>query len=240
MTETKKTPENMLDEAIESIRRERFDASKASDSAAKVWSRISQEVGMATQSNQDGKLRSCEDFQSLIPDYLNHKLSEARILLLEDHTKECLNCRKALTAARSEQLPRRVVRKHQHRSNGWYKWVGIAAAVVLVVLLGQAGLIPFLNGPAASLNQVNGMVFTVAENQLSPLRLDEIVNQRQVIRTGKDSGAVLKLNDGSMVELSERTELALVESCIEGMLLSRLPTRVQEAFTFPPEIAGLQ
>jgi len=212
MTENRKTPGKTLDDAIASISKERLDPATAADSADRVWRRITQEVGTAMKSGRVEEIRNCGDYQALITDYLNHNLSEARKILFEDHVRECPDCRKVLTAVRTDQAPRKRERMHREPMRGWYKWAGIAAAIVVAVLLYQAGLIPFLNGPAAVLNQVNGMVFTVADNRLVPLQAEQQLDNRQPIRTGKDSWAVLVLDDGSRIELAERTELALTES----------------------------
>src|SRR5215470_17655569 len=45
-------------------------------------------------------LRGCEDFRTLFASYLQKTLSDARRLLVEDHLRECVNCRKAMDRAR--------------------------------------------------------------------------------------------------------------------------------------------
>ena len=64
-------------------------------------------------------IRSCADYQALIPAYLGGRLPEARGLLLTDHTHECPACRKALAAGRQAapviQMPVRT---------GWGFWQG--------------------------------------------------------------------------------------------------------------------
>src|SRR5258708_30964755 len=47
------------------------------------------------------RIRGCDDYQSLIPAYLQKTLSDARRMLLEAHSRECVACRKAMERARS-------------------------------------------------------------------------------------------------------------------------------------------
>ena len=46
------------------------------------------------------QLKNCDDFRTLFPAYLQKTLSDARRMLLEDHVRECVHCRKALDVAR--------------------------------------------------------------------------------------------------------------------------------------------
>src|SRR5206468_7207925 len=79
------------------------------------------------------RIEGCSDFQSLIPAYIAGNLSEARSLLLVDHTHECIPCRKAMNAARSG---RTAIRKEPAKTRRYsvqpviLRW-GIAAALVI-------------------------------------------------------------------------------------------------------------
>src|SRR3982751_5350794 len=96
--------ENEIVERITSeIRNESVDSSVVSSAADRVWARVSAANQSEVQVPAIEHIEGCNDFQSLIPAYLNGKLSEARSLLLVDHTHECIPCRKAMNDARSRR-----------------------------------------------------------------------------------------------------------------------------------------
>src|SRR5881394_582631 len=90
--------DHILDTVTEGIRAEQLDDKLLSASAARVWTRLSAEPGSQVEASAAAadRIEGCADFQSLIPAHLNGRLSEARSLLLVDHTHECIPCRKAL------------------------------------------------------------------------------------------------------------------------------------------------
>src|ERR1700730_13882095 len=78
-------------------------------------------------------LRSCEDFQALIPGYLEKQLAPARALLFDDHVHACVACRHALERARDGEL-QTVWRVDTKRSGSTvWRWAMGAAAAVAVV-----------------------------------------------------------------------------------------------------------
>ena len=88
--------DQILDKVTAEIRNEKVDPAAVSAAADRVWARVSAAAG-ATEFQLPAveRIESCADFQSLIPAHLAGKLSEARSLLLVDHTHECIPCRKA-------------------------------------------------------------------------------------------------------------------------------------------------
>ena len=89
--------DKILDQITADIRNEKVDEATMSTAADRVWARVSAAAGETEfQLPTIDHIEGCADFQSLIPAYLAGKLSEARSLLLIDHTHECIPCRKAM------------------------------------------------------------------------------------------------------------------------------------------------
>jgi hypothetical protein len=206
--EDKKTPEEILDEAVESLKGQKLEADQLDEIAGRVRREL--DIGVPVPAGIHG----CRDFQSLIPEYLAGNLSAARRMLLEDHVQSCLSCRKALTAARTHQVsrPRAVP---EYSVNRWLRWGSLAAGLVLAVLLVQVaawnGLVPGYSPSVATLESSQGVVLVVSDRDVVPLENGAKVDATQLVRTGKDADAILRLSDGSKVELGNRTELAVRE-----------------------------
>lgn len=215
--------ENILDKVTDRIRQEEIDSSVVETASSRVWARIASEMSAdalpTTETEQAEEIRGCSDFQSLIPAYLRHELSGARALLLEDHTQECIPCRKALKAARTgvkvETKPSRVIalRKSTTIMTPTWKWA-IAATLVLSVGLGAFLFINrFYAGESrATLQAVNGSAYRVTDSSMALLKPGDVISRGERIRTARDSSAVVTLKDGSQVEMRERSEFFVSEN----------------------------
>src|SRR5271157_6146381 len=98
--------ERGLDRIIAEVRTEDVDEKVVEQAARRVWAQLGPVAQLspstaATAPAHVDKIRSCADFQALMPAYLAKTLSESRALLLEDHVHECVSCRRVLDAARS-------------------------------------------------------------------------------------------------------------------------------------------
>ena len=222
----------IIDKGTRAIRDEEIDSSAVSESATRVWARVSQEaaensvgnLNTMNVNNSTEHIHGCADFQSLIPAYLEGKLSAARTLLLEDHSNECIPCRREMKAQRSGAKVVTVAATQPTRSNsfanGWrlskFARLGVAAAAVVVI--GLVGMFMYerldLSGRtlAATVENTDGLVYVVSDAQMRPLAVGEVLQKGEQVRTAKDSNAMLRLADGSTVEMRERSEFSVSEN----------------------------
>jgi hypothetical protein len=205
-----------LDRAIESFRDDAPEAGVLEDAANRVWDRLSREADSAgAVETSGGSIRSCSDYQGLLTAYLDGQLTEARTLLLEDHTRECIPCRRALHAARSARLHAGATTEAATAGPAPvrsfpYRWA-VAAAFLLIAVLASWQIVHRETGGELRIDSVDGTIYQVGRNGPTPLSPGAVLTAGERIRTAKGSGAVLELADGSRVELNERSEVRVTE-----------------------------
>ncbi len=158
-----------------------------------------------------GRLNSCEDFRALADAYREGSLTEARHLLVEDHLHSCVACRGFF---RGEPKASVVTMPARRSVIGVALPWGIAAAVLLVAGFTLPEYFNVIFAPAgarASVVSVDGEIYRVAQNGLTLLTAGAPIAENEQVRTAKGSRAVLKLRDGSLVEVAERSDLRLSE-----------------------------
>src|ERR1700729_552463 len=195
----------LLEQAIAEIRDEPIDPAVMEAAARRVGARLEQHTA----------LRGCADFQALIPEYRAGTLSGARALLLKDHTHECVACRKALEAASGKVTAMPV----RHARRAWSAMPGFRWAVAAALMV-AAGLAfwavgdrfrPSPSGPEAVVESSDGLIYRVSDTGSVPLVRGAQLPAGVAIRTARDSGATLRLRDGSRVEMRERSGFSVSE-----------------------------
>ncbi len=210
--------EEILDKVTAEIRNTPVNPEVESAAAGRVWARLAAAAGdtkLQSAAVETAKvIEGCSDFQSLIPAYLAGNLSEARSLLLVDHTHECIPCRKAMNAARAGQLPLHKAPAKTKRYSLQpvvLRW-GIAAALVIGFGLLAIPLMQryWPNGNLeATVQAAEGSVYQVADTQTSALAIGAKLAKGERVRTAKDGRAVVRLNDGTLIEMKDRSEFYL-------------------------------
>ncbi|HKV76732.1 MAG TPA: FecR domain-containing protein [Candidatus Sulfotelmatobacter sp.] len=199
-----------FDRLLSTIRNENVDEKVVAQASNRVWKSIT-ETSPVTEANSH-VLRSCEDFQALIPAYLAKELATARAMLFEDHFHSCVACRHAMERAR-DGARQRVwkLKTNRPRVLPW-RWAMGAAAVAAVLVVAFAftkGLLPGQHPVRAEVQTVDGSLYAVngADMQLIPAGYQ--IRNGDEIRTAKGSTAVVRLLDGSLVEMGPRADLAV-------------------------------
>jgi hypothetical protein len=204
-----------FDRLLSEIRNEAIDDRVVAEASDRVWSSISASPAQSMQ-----KLRSCEDFQTLIPAYLEKSLPEARRLLFQDHVHQCVVCRHAVEQARLGEM--QIVRRPAWQTTGRtiaassgfpvWRWAMSAAAVAVVAGATFALLNGFFPGQhvvRGSVQNVDGSLYAVVDDQVRLIPAGYQIRNGDEIRTAKGSNAVVRLLDGSLVEMGERADLSV-------------------------------
>jgi hypothetical protein len=196
-----------IDRAAEEIRAQKIDDA----TAQRITDEVGKRLGIGRESSRP--LSSCTDFQAEIPAFVAGSLPEARALLVGDHTRGCVPCRRVLMEARGAAAP---VAPHlsQRKTPRWMNPALRVAAAAFLLLGGVAtfrviGNVMIDRNLRASVETVDGSLQLVEENSSRELAAEAGFRSRQVLRTASNSGAMLHLADGSLIEMDERSELQL-------------------------------
>jgi hypothetical protein len=191
-----------FDELLKEMREEQTSPTGTAAARERVWRRLTASP-------------ACAEFRNGFGSYIAGGLDEARRLLVDDHLSRCAQCRAALAALRGERKvvamsnPRRSQIWHRNAlSKPWMRWAAAAGIVLAGLYLGRDSIDSALagSGPRATVVSVDGGVYRLPQTPLEP---GAILGQGEVVRTTAGAHAVLQLADGSLVEVNQRTELAV-------------------------------
>ena len=197
-----------FDRLLSEICNEPIDDQVVSQAGDRVWKAIA----ASPATDLGGALRSCGNFQALIPAYLEKQLSESRKLLFEDHVHQCVACRRRLEQARTgetqpiwQPAPARPVFPV-------WRWAMAATAVAVIgiaVLAVNSGLFPGQNVVRAAVQNVDGSLYAVSDEQVRLIPVGYQIRNGEEVRTAKGSNAMVRLLDGSIVEMDERSDISV-------------------------------
>jgi hypothetical protein len=151
---------------------------------------------------------ACAEVRPQIGDYLAGRLAPSRRLLVDDHLGRCPECRHVLAEAKGE---RKVIAMPQVVSSRWpglARWAVAAGVLLGALYLGSERIDSALapSGPRAKVLTVSGEAYALPGGAL---RAGSLLEEGEVVRTAAGSRAMIELADGSLVEINQRTELAL-------------------------------
>ncbi len=184
-----------LEQALQQMRDEDVNVATVETVRARVWS------NMTTATSA-----TCAEFRQDLDAYLRNELGDRRRLLVEDHLGRCPGCRARLAEMKGERV---VIAMPMRSTSPWARWgtLAAAAAVLLAVLyLGRDAIDGMMapGGPRATVVAANGGLYRLP---MGALDAGAAIGDHESVRTSPGAHAVLRLADGSMVDVNERTEL---------------------------------
>ena len=187
--------EDRLGRALQQMKEETVDAATLEGVRARVWATMTNTLGV-----------TCAEFRPDLHAYLARQLADSRRTLLEDHLSRCPGCRARVADMKGE---RTVVAMPQRSSSRWMRRGALSAAAALllaVVYLGRGAIDDMMapGGPRATVVSADGGVYRLP---VGSVEAGAAIGEGEPVRTGPGAHAVLRLSDGSVVDVNERTEL---------------------------------
>ena len=201
MNRREQNPEELLDRVVADIRGEQVADAQVAEARRRVWEKI--------VNQKSGRLSSCSDFQALLPAYRDGTLTPGRRMLLEDHTHQCVTCRKILFG--EPEAPAAVIELPVRRMTR-ARWMAIAASATVALIAGRWAyeqFAPAPQGSRASVQMADGSVYRLHDGMLQPVSTGVELDTKDLLRTAAGSHAIVKLMDGSIVEVGERAEFSV-------------------------------
>ena len=199
-----------FDRLLSGIRNEQVDDRVVAQAGERVWKSIAGNAPVAELGAHT--LRSCADFQALIPGYLGKQLAPARALLFEDHVHACVACRHDLEHARDGELQKawRVETKRPwSMAWGWAMGAAAVFAASVAVVAFSNGILPGQYVVRAEVRSVDGALYSGSGAEMRLIPVGYKIRNGDEVRTAKGSTAVVRLLDGSLVEMGERSDLSV-------------------------------
>jgi hypothetical protein len=203
--------EMLLKTAVQALRADEPNAAQVSASATRVAGRLGMDAaGESVGSLGMEAIENCDDVQQLLNSYRAGALSNTRSLLIEAHLRDCGAC---LRRYRSEaavdwstpEAARAIV--WRPRVSGWALASAFALLVCSFFVYKVYWQIP--PGVRAEVESIDGSAYRISnagDRQLSP---GDKLTEGDHLRTSGGAHAVLRLSDGSTIEVNERSVLAV-------------------------------
>ncbi len=209
------TPEEKImnfDEAIAAVRGQEPGEQQLQAAAARAWERIQQAYADPQFAAAAEAIRSCEQFRELLAERDAGVISPGHKLLLEDHLRECGACRrysKGLSESDAEARQWTPAYQAARANLNWGRLGAYAALLIAAAIGGFAVNYYFLAplpGAQAQVESVQGSLYAVSTNGDRAVANGAELQEGELLRTSAGSRAMVRLADGSRVEMNERAE----------------------------------
>ena len=219
MSQPSKQHDPNLDELITELRCDSVSDPAVEQAADRVWARLRERfpVSVVATGSDVEKIRGCADFQALLPAYLGGNLSAARASLVEDHLHSCVACRQAWQEARQGVKPAALLDseiaapRKAPSARAWWRMPWAFAAVMIlasfVVFLSGGRWARLLRGSEvqAAVLSAEGTLYLDSGHGAEAILPGRSIHEDEEIRTAKASAALIRMAEGSTIEMDQRT-----------------------------------
>lgn len=201
-----KNQDEVLDKAIRGMREAEPEAGEISTAAQKIAGRM----GIAFA--DDTSIESCEDVRPLFNAYRAGTLAESRSLLVKAHLRECGVCLRRFhsgSGAVDWSAPKVMAAHRPARpwAMGWAMAASLALAATGLFVYRAYWQVPA--GVRAEVQSIDGSASLITNSGDRILAAGAELKEGDQLRTSGGSHAVLRLADGSTVEMNERSVVSV-------------------------------
>ena len=196
-----------LDDATTAMKQNEPTAEQSRSATSRVFSALKSEPASIIPD----RLRNEADFSTLLQPYLRGELTEAQRMLVDDHLASNSAYRRQLDQLRGNVREMRPASKPRSTTRTVAPWA-IAAGLLITtgyMALDSIDRLMAPAGPRAEIATVSGEIFKVSAAGLESVKPGSALKEGEAIRTAKGSSAVVRLPDGSLIEMNERAELSI-------------------------------
>lgn len=201
--------ELLLNKGIEALRADEPNSAQLAASAVRVADRLGIDDVSAVV---DHAIGSCDDVQQLMAAYRTGTLSNARSQLVKAHIHDCSACHRYFQGG-STKAVNWSAPKAAHPSVwrpqvfGWTFASAVALSVCTLFVYKAYWEIP--PGVRAEVQSIDGAAYRISDAGDLQLAAGDKLAEGEHLRTSGGAHAVLRLTDGSTIEVNERTVLGV-------------------------------
>lgn len=208
----KNSSKHSIEDAIDSVKSDSPSAIDLAAAADRVRAAISAERTQQTEVSA-ASWNSIDDYVDAIPAYLAKQLSESQALLFEEETRRSVPLRRALNEARqSENAKVTDADEVANSRTPIYRRLAVAATVAVIavaLIIAVPDLPSFDQTRVAQVEEIEGQLYKINDGGLEKLTVGTWLDGQQRIRSANGSTAVITLDDGSQIEVDERSEISM-------------------------------
>lgn len=192
-----------------------LDAARARVQSALARHRGPQEVVLESNPQMETASQehwnSIDDYIAAIPAYLAQELSPQQAMLFEEESRASLPLKRALNQARGavDTELETFGGAGKHNRLGWFAAAATVAAIAIGLFVTVPELPSFNQTQVAQVDEIDGSLYQLVDGNLEELAPGAWINGLQRIRSGSGSSALITLDDGSQIEVDERSELSM-------------------------------